>query len=207
MRRREIYIYALVIIILNIPLVWGRFFGEMIFVPEKVIRGELWRILTHSFVHVSWYHLLLDSAAFFALYMQLKEKSLIKRTIYVTGCIFSSLLAANLVLPNMAVTGYCGLSGAAHGLMAICGLEMIGVKEKSISIAGMVCMCLLIGKCVFENFTGTMFFNFAHPDLIGVPIAMSHAGGLIGGLLTYVIFSGRNFKINIFRNKKVVIFN
>lgn len=207
MSRREINIYALIIILLNLPLVWGKVFEKMLFIPAEVINGQFWRIVTYSFVHVSWYHLLFDSAAFLILYMQLEEKSLIKRTIYVVMCTFSSLLAVLLVLPKMAVTGYCGLSGTAHGLMAICALEMIFAKDKSISLTGLICMGLLIAKCIFENLTGTMFLNFMHPDLVGTPIAMAHTGGLIGGALIYIIVSGKNLNINNLKNIKVATSN
>jgi len=201
MIRREIKIYTLLIILMNLPLLWGKVFKEMIFIPEEVTNGQFWRIATHSFVHVTWYHLLLDSAAFFLLYFQLEEKSLLKRTIYVATCTLSSLLAVILVLPKIAVTGYCGLSGTAHGLMAICSLEMILAKDKSVSLTGMICIGLLITKCIFESITGTMLFNFIHHDLIGVPIAMAHVGGLIGGILTYIAFSTRNLNIDILKNK------
>jgi membrane associated rhomboid family serine protease len=37
--------------------------------PGAVQQGEWWRVLTHPFVHVSWYHLRLCVAAFFMAYV------------------------------------------------------------------------------------------------------------------------------------------
>ncbi|MCK5173602.1 MAG: rhomboid family intramembrane serine protease, partial [Planctomycetes bacterium] len=125
MKRFEIYIYAAIILALNLPLATGRIFGSMIFLPDNVMGGQLWRIITHPFVHVSWYHLLLDGVAFFILYTQLSEQSRPRRTVYVASCGLTSMIAAWIALPASGALGYCGLSGIGHGLMAVCALEMI----------------------------------------------------------------------------------
>ena len=195
MKRWEIYIYAFLIIFLNLPLAAGSVSESMIFSTDDVLDGEVWRIFTHPFVHVSWYHLLLDASAFFLLYMQLAEQSQTKRTLYVVGCGLTSLLAAIFVLGGMDSIGYCGLSGIGHGLMAVCALEMISSasSNKSIKRTGLLCLGLLIGKCIVEAFTGRMIFSFFHTDLIGSPVALAHGGGVLGGCVMYMIFNGLSF--------------
>ena len=195
MKRLEIYIYALLIAGLNLPLAFGCVSESMIFYPQHVIDGQLWRIFTHPFVHVSWYHLLLDATAFFLLYMQLTEKSLTRRTLYVAGCGISSLSAAIFSSKGIESIGYCGLSGIGHGLMAICALEMIksASSNKSIKLSGVICLVLLVGKCLVEAFTGKMLFSFIHSNLIGSPVALAHGGGVLGGCLMYMLFNSPSF--------------
>ena len=195
MKRWEIYIYALLVAGLNLPLAVGSVSESMIFSPQHVFDGQLWRIFTHPFVHVSWYHLLLDATAFFLLYMQLAEQSRTKRTLYVVGCGISSLLAVLVALPGVNSIGYCGLSGIGHGLMAVCALEMIrsASSNKSVKLVGVLCLGLLIGKCLVEAFTGKMVFSFFHTDLIGSPVALAHGGGVLGGCVMYMVFHGFSF--------------
>ena len=187
MKRVETIIYAVVITVLNLPLVWGGFAESMILLPEKVLAGQWWRVLTHPFVHVSWYHLLLDGAAFFILYAQLTESKFLKRAAYVFGPALGSMLAAAIVLPATAAFGYCGLSGLGHGLMAICSLELITDpnSKRNAKLMGFVSLGLVVTKCIFEAVTGKMFLGFLHPDLLGIPIAISHMGGVISGCLIW----------------------
>jgi rhomboid family GlyGly-CTERM serine protease len=187
MKRVETIIYGVVIAVLNLPLVWGGFVESMILLPEKVLAGQWWRVLTHPFVHVSWYHLLLDGAAFFILYAQLAERKFVKRVAYVFGPALGSMLAAAIVLGGSGAYGYCGLSGLGHGLMAICSLELISDpnSKRSARLTGFVSLGLVVAKCIFEAVTGEMFLGFLHPDLLGVPIAISHMGGVISGCLIW----------------------
>ena len=190
MKRWEIYIYAIVIAALNLSLLAGSVCESMIFSPQQVLNGQVWRLVTHPFVHVSWYHLLLDAAAFVILYMQLAEPSLVKRTLYVAGCGIVSLLAVLLALPQTDSIGYCGLSGIGHGLMAVCALEMIknASSNKSAKLTGIVCLALVVGKSVIEAVTGRMIFSFFHTELIGSPVALAHGGGVLGGCILFIIF-------------------
>ncbi len=203
MKRWEIYIYVLLIIILNASLAWGTATESMIFSSQEVWTGQWWRIITHPFVHVSWYHLLLDGAAFFILYIQLAERSLLKRTLYVAGCGFSSLLAASVVLPQMNSVGYCGLSGIAHGLMAVCALELIAgdSANKSAKYSGIACLAVLVGKSLIEALSGRMIFSFFHTDMIGAPIGLAHLGGVAGGCLMFLLLHRNIFSSGYKKNK------
>src|SRR5204863_8756069 len=67
----ELIAFALILIIANAPLLGGSWRGQVVFFPGAVGSGEWWRVFTHPFVHVSWYHLLLDGAAFLMLYAEL----------------------------------------------------------------------------------------------------------------------------------------
>jgi hypothetical protein len=92
-----------------------------------------------------------------------------------------SLLAA-LTSPVVYSNGFGGLSGVAHGLMAISAVEMIrggAVWERG---AGWCALVAVIAKAAFEAVTGNVALGFLHFGLMGMPVAVCHAGGVIGGL-------------------------
>lgn len=187
MKKLEITFFAVVIILLNIPILWGTYAQSMVLLPEKVLVGQWYRIFTHPFVHLSWYHLLIDAGAFFLLYAQLEEKRFTARGVYMIGSLLGSMFAAAIIMPTLTSVGFCGLSGVAHGLMAISSIEMIagGKADKTRRNAGLISFGLLTAKCIYEAVTGNFFFGFLHPDLIGTPVVLSHAGGMIGGCVAY----------------------
>ena len=87
----------------------------------------------------------------------------------------------------------CGLSGVAHGLMAISSLELVagkppGSAERRIGEFGFL---LVVGKAALEALSGRMFFTFLHFGLMGAPVVVSHAGGIIGGLLVMLALRSR----------------
>jgi len=146
-------------------------------------------LFTHPFVHVTWYHLLLDGVAFLALYHSLLDRSAIRRLLYVLAAGAGSLVVSCVAAPAISVGGLCGLSGIAHGLMAVSALEMmatqrLGSMERRIGQLGFL---LVVGKAAAEALSGRMFFTFLHFGLMGDPVAVSHAGGIIGALLAMLL--------------------
>jgi len=187
-RRRELIFFITMLFILNLPMLLGHQRMRMVFQPAAVRAGEWWRLFTHPFVHVSWLHFLLDGTAFLALYHGLAESSLIRRLGFVAASALGSILISSSAAPAIAASGLCGLSGIAHGLMATSALELIaghspGTAERRIgwSIFGIVFV-----KAAFEAITGRMFFQFLEFGLFGNPVAVSHAGGIIGALLAWL---------------------
>lgn len=183
MKRKEIYIYIMILIAANIGLVKGYFCWPLIFSSQEVAAGQLWRVVTHPFLHSGLYHLLLDAAAFLLLYTQLMQQSIIKRTLYVASCGVGSLIAAMIAMPFLDSIGYCGLSGIDHGLMAICGIELL--KDKTNRSLAIVTLSVIGVKCIFEAISGNFVFDILHNETIGSPVAAAHLGGAIGGCLTY----------------------
>ncbi|MHC4385996.1 MAG: rhomboid family intramembrane serine protease [Planctomycetota bacterium] len=78
MRRFDTILFAVLLGVLNAPLFTGSFSDSLIYLPEKVAQGQFYRLLTHPFVHISLYHLVLDGAAFLILYSQLEAKSVVR---------------------------------------------------------------------------------------------------------------------------------
>jgi len=187
--RPELILFVCVLVILNGPALFGSSWISMTFEKKSVLQGEWWRLFTHPFIHVSWYHLLLDATAFLTLYAGLLEKNLFRRLSYaVAGAAGSLILACtSLTKPDQTL---CGLSGIAHGLMAVSALEMIldASGDATTRRVGWLSLILVLGKAMFEAFTGKMFFHFLEFGLLGQPVAISHLGGIVGSVTVWFLF-------------------
>src|SRR6266436_8323897 len=64
LHRPELLVFVVLLVLFNAPVLTGSCFTSLIFHSEAVRGGDWWRLLTHPFVHVTWYHLLLDGSAF-----------------------------------------------------------------------------------------------------------------------------------------------
>ena len=121
-------------------------------------------------------------SAFFILHHSLLEKNLLRRLAYVCAAAAGSLLFS-WAGPNSAY-GLCGLSGTAHGLMAISALELVSTQSPHSpeGRVGLGAFYFVVGKAAYEAVTGHMFFAFLDFGLLGNPISVAHAGGIIGAL-------------------------
>jgi len=185
-------IFIIFLVMTNTHLVTGNINGSLAFFPSAVGSGEWWRLVTHPFVHITWYHLLLDGVAFFLLYGELNTQRVSKKIFYVVICGTCSLITVLLTEPAIYSIGLCGLSGIAHGLMAISSLEMM--REKESFKTGSILLSIVVVKSMYEALAGDVLFSFMHFGLCGSPIAVSHAGGVLGGLVAYYISRKSLFK-------------
>lgn len=184
--RPEVWAFTLALLVINGSLLAGRVCNAFIFSPDPVGAGEWWRALTFPFVHVSLYHLLLDASAFLMLYQGLQETSIKRRLLYVAACAAGSLGFS--LLTSTLSGGLCGLSGIAHGLMAVTGLELMRSTDRPLRNAGILCFALTLIKSLFEAATGQIAFSFLHLGSVGAPVAACHLGGVIGGSVAYLFF-------------------
>lgn len=187
-RRPDLLALGVFILLVNLPLLSGHVYSWLIFHPQAVLGGEWWRVFAHPFVHLTWYHLLLDGLAFLILYHSLIEPALLRRLGYVAAAAAGSLLSSCLSA-NTAANGLCGLSGIAHGLMAVSGVELVacspsGSAERRV---GLISFAFVIAKAGFEAISGRMFFAFLDFGLLGEPVAVSHAGGIVGALAALLL--------------------
>jgi F0F1-type ATP synthase membrane subunit c/vacuolar-type H+-ATPase subunit K len=134
---------------------------------------------------------LLDGVAFLSLYSGLIERSVLRRLGYVVSAGAGSLLISCAAAPAISTNGLCGLSGIAHGLMAISALEMIAKRPRQTAEfrIGLICFALVVGKAAMEAASGRMFFTALHFGLMGEPVAVAHAGGIVGSLLALLLFN------------------
>lgn len=171
---------------LNLHLIAPGIFPALYFRADLVASGEWWRLFTHPFVHVSGWHLSLDGAAFLLLQAGLQEPGIARRLVFGASSAAGALAAAVLLNNETAVVGYSGLSGAGHGLMAISALELAcGRAGPALRRTGLVLLAIVVVKSAVEAWTGECVLDFIHQGRVGMPVAISHAGGLVGGLLAY----------------------
>lgn len=181
----EAGVFLSLLAICNLPLVFGNV-PDLAFDLEAVRGGDWWRVLTHGFAHVSLYHLLLDAGTFPWLYRSLIQPRMHLRWLYVGGGLAGSLAAAVLTDPALATHGLAGLSGISHGLFGIVLLEMIQRRTLS-PVLGTVLFSMLVLKAAFEAVTGDVFLAWVHLGDLGMPMAVAHTGGLLGGLLVFLL--------------------
>lgn len=168
----------------NWPLLTGGVQTDWIFRSELASAGQWYRLLTFPWVHLSWYHLLLDAGAFLLLWGDLHRHPLSRKLAIVAICGAASLFFALIFDNESGQLGLCGLSGIAHGLMVVSALNMAADGERRWGFA-MLAMVLI--KSLYEMITGTMLFEFLLLGLCGIPVAAAHAGGVAGGLLAYLL--------------------
>jgi rhomboid family GlyGly-CTERM serine protease len=182
----EIIVAALALILLNLGLWQGEPNAGLVYFPDRIADGEWWRLLTHPLIHVSQYHLMLDGAAFLLLYATLNTGALWRRLGYVVACGAGSLLLSQALSSIVPVSGLCGLSGIAHGLMAVGSLEMLWVRSSR--KVGALILSTVILKSLIELLSGDVLFSSQHVGSIGRPVVESHAGGVIGGIIGFNLF-------------------
>jgi len=153
--------------------------------PAALRGGEIWRWLTHPFVHISVYHLALDLTAFGSLYLMLGFSSARDRLAAAATCATGSA-ALSMMHPSFAEYGLCGLSGAGHGLIVLAGLHLSQPENNaSLRRMGAWTVGLVLCKSVWEAVTGHVLFESLHLGSVGHPMTFSHLGGVLGGLLFY----------------------
>jgi rhomboid family GlyGly-CTERM serine protease len=185
--RFELAAFTVLIALLNLPLITGQFAGSFAFLPGAVRAGEWWRLFTHPFVHVSWYHLLLDATAFFMAYTELRDRRWRERFGLVAAAGAGGLLTAWWTAPVVFTQGLCGLSGIAHGLTAVVGLDLAQSRDRRLRRVGLVSFAGVVLKSFVEALRGEILFASWHLGWLGTPIAVCHAGGVIGASMFWLL--------------------
>ncbi len=187
--RPEMLLFLFLLAIFNLHFVSDM--SPLHFHPESVRQGEWWRVFTHPFVHVAPYHLVLDGLAFLLLYGTLQTASTARRLTYAAASAAGSLGLALLVSPAIENIGLCGLSGTAHGLMAIAGLEMVRLQgsDKTARRIGWLTLLVVTAKALYETVSGDVLFSSLHVGSVGTPIAACHLGGVLGGAAVFCVLT------------------
>ena len=188
LQRIELAGLAVLLLVLNWSVFQGVCDARLIFMPEAVWQGEWWRLFTHPFIHVTWWHLLLDGAAFLLLYRDLQESPWLQRVLLCVGSAVGSLLVCFCADPMLSTKGLCGISAIAHGLMGVSALNLMGQRHDKLLFGMGVCSFAVVTvKCLIEVFTGKMLFTFLYFGMVGDPVAVTHVGGLLGALVTWLL--------------------
>ncbi|MDJ0622458.1 MAG: rhombosortase, partial [Desulfocapsaceae bacterium] len=189
------WLFLLILLACNLHLFAGTSPADLIFQKRDVLEGQIYRIVTHPFVHVSWYHLILDAAAVFILWLGMAV-SLRWRHLACFFAAAASLGGAVMFSPVIDYYGLCGLSGMAHGLVVFVGmlwfLDNTGDPyQKTLGFIFMISVSL---KAIVEVWAGSGVFDYFHLGRLGVPIVHSHLGGVVGGFVAAAAYiASRNF--------------
>lgn len=164
------------------------------FNTNKVVNGEWWRIITHPFVHVSWYHLLLDCGAILLLWKEMRLLSGLQKLLAASICAAASLVFTLFTSSDIHQYGLCGFSGTAHGLTILLGILWLAEAKKGrtshrllLGFCGVLFIFVVGGKSFVEMYSGEVIFSGLHLSDLGIPIVESHLGGVIGGLTVALI--------------------
>jgi rhomboid family GlyGly-CTERM serine protease len=179
----ELLIFAATLVLLNLGLLTGVVSENLVLLPNRIADGEWWRLFSFAWAHNSLYHLVLDGSAFLFLYQNLKSRRTVRIAQLVTCILFSGIVPV-LFSPEIKEIGLCGLSGVAHGLMAISAVEAILANETEGQKFGWLLLLGLGAKVAFEIAKGQMLFQSWHLGNVGIPIPSCHLGGLLGGILS-----------------------
>lgn len=195
-RRWDVLLLIFILLLINLPLFYGGNTDKWAFYPTLVWQGQWWLLFTSQFAHRTWYHLLLDIFPFFLIYCTLEERRPKMGLLYVFFAGLGSILAASLFSKDIAKYGLRGFSGVTYGIMVLSASEMIFKKDndKTRKIIGTSILILLLALIAYELFTGKFPFEFLLFNMLGKPILVCHAGGVVGTFLLFFILRTNRFK-------------
>lgn len=149
--------------------------------------GQWWRLLTGNFVHLGWYHWLLNELGLLVLVLLCPET--LSWKVWARRVLLLSLgmsLGLYLFVPGLRT--YVGMSGVIHGLFVL-GLMPQILKRDLIALG---CLVYLLGKIGWEMGFGAPVSD--EVALGGHVVVESHLFGSIAALLyglTFGSFRGR----------------
>lgn len=184
--RTEMAWFAAALAVCNLPIFLGWPSNPFVLDLAALADGQWWRWCTFVWAHVSLYHLAVDAAAFGLTYTQL-DGSGRARGRHLALCALASGLIPMWLDPRVATIGLGGLSGLAHGLMLVTTLEGAAKTNPFERCVSFGLFLALLGKTILEQSTGQAVFANLHLGNVGTPIASCHLGGLVGGLVSYLI--------------------
>lgn len=160
------------------------------FYPDKILEGEVWRLVTGQMMHTNFNHMLLNLAGLTLVWALHGEYYQAKHYAYL---VLASLLSVGLGLILFAdYQNYAGLSGIIHTMLIYGSCIDLLNKDKT----GWLIIIGLFVKVAYENLIGA---SEATKALIEANVAVeAHLIGLICGLILVSIY-------HLDRNKKKVL--
>lgn len=138
--------------------------------------GQWWRVITCSFVHLGWYHWLLNVLALVA-WVMLCPGRVPAWSWALRLTLLSAGMSAGLYVFAPHVDTYVGLSGVMHGLFVL-GLWPLIARRDLIATG---CLVFLVGKIAWELFAGAPVSDEA--SIGGRVVTESHLFGTLAALV------------------------
>lgn len=149
------------------------------FERQQIAQGELWRLLSGHFVHFNWSHFSLNMAGLFMVWLFFRHYQ--RQAYWMLGVVLIALLCSVGLYADGQLASYVGLSGVLHGLFMLGALY----ERKRYPLSGVVLLCLLLGKLLWEQWQGGLPGSEA---LSGGRVAVNaHLYGALAGLLYYLL--------------------
>lgn len=148
---------------------------------EAIAVGQWWRLLSASFVHLGWYHTMLNILGLivFALLCPQPQPAIVwlRRLLLIS---LGMSLALLVFVPDLH--RYVGLSGVLHGLFL---LGLVPQVRRRDLVAG-ACLLYLFGKLIYEMWAGA---PLSDEVAIGGPVIVaSHLFGTLAALIYGLVF-------------------
>lgn len=156
---------------------------------EAMHHGQLWRAVTAHFVHLGWYHCLLNLLGLAALLVLCPAK-LSSREWLRRFAVLSIGISVALYLFSPQIETYVGLSGVLHGLFLL-GLVPLARRRDLIAVG---CLLFLGAKLAWEIHFGTPLSD--EHTIGGRVVTQSHLFGTLAGL-------GYGLMFGIFRQGEI----
>lgn len=156
------------------------------FYPEKILNGELWRMVTGQLLHTNITHLLLNCGGFLLIWALHGE--------YYGKRQFSILLLSSLLLVGISLMlfaeyrHYAGMSAIIHTFIIYGAIQDILNKDKT----GWLIVLGVFLKVVYENVYGASESTI---EMINANVAVeAHLLGVLAGLVLAALLPNKTIK-------------
>lgn len=148
---------------------------------SAIAAGQWWRLETGNFVHLGWYHLLLNELGLVVLVLLCGERLslwVLARRVLLIGLMMALCLYA--FVPRLQ--NYVGMSGVIHGLFVLGLLPQVRRRD----LVSIGCLIFLLGKLGYEQFAGAPLSD--ETAIGGSVITDSHFFGALAAFAYAFIF-------------------
>ena len=154
---------------------------------EALQAGEIWRLVTPHFLHLSWSHLAMNMGGLFLVFLFFSR--CVTWQYWLSAFLVSSVGISVLIFYfNPEIRWYVGLSGILHTLFVLGGLADILVRKWE----GIMFTLLITAKIIYEQNIGPLPGS---EESAGGPVLVdAHMYGAIFGALIGLFFLYKNRK-------------
>ncbi len=176
--KRSIYFILLACLVLVIGVFSSELSVYLRYDRNLIEEGEIWRMVTGHFIHLTWSHLLMNLAGFALVFAFFG--SLLSNYHWTFFTFFSSVfISLVLYLTSPSLIWYVGLSGILHGLLVLGGLYDYAVRRWE----SILFLSIIFIKLVWEQLYGALPGS---EETAGGPVLVdAHLYGAISALVWF----------------------
>ncbi|MDB6060166.1 MAG: rrtA [Verrucomicrobiaceae bacterium] len=163
--------------------------NRLIFNRGDVDNGEVWRLFSCHFIHLSWQHLMLNLLGYALLFL-LYPKNFLHREHGITVFLLTILIGGSIYFLSPKIDWYLGYSGVLIGLYAYFSISNIG----KIRVLGSAIFFILISKIIREHYLGigtATWLSYKMPVAVDAHLYGAVSGAVMG-LVVYFKRQRRN---------------